>query len=167
MYLRNKLLACNQRLYGNILTRNVRVTKVKISMLFATQIAVSNYNDDVVKWKYFLRYCPFVRGIHRSPVNSPHIGQCRGTLIFSLICACINGWIYEAGDLRRHRAHYDVRVMWYKFPDFSYKPVEIICNKTVNMYHIYPGSSFDTDLQCFVSGFVWRLRRVCLCWLTS
>ena len=50
---------------------------------------------------------------HRSPVNSPHKGQWRGTLIFSLICARINGWVNngEAGDLRRHRDHYDVIVM--------------------------------------------------------
>ena len=27
--------------------------------------------DDVIKWKRFPRYRPFVRGIHRSPVNSP------------------------------------------------------------------------------------------------
>ena len=33
------------------------------------------HNDDVIKWKYFPRYWPFVRGIHRSPVNSPHKGQ--------------------------------------------------------------------------------------------
>ena len=31
------------------------------------------------------RYWPFVRGIHRSPVNSPHKGQWRGALMFSLI----------------------------------------------------------------------------------
>ena len=24
-------------------------------------------HDDIIKWKHFLRYCPFVRGIHRSP----------------------------------------------------------------------------------------------------
>ena len=29
-------------------------------------------HDDVIKWKHFPRYLPFVRGIHRSPVNSPH-----------------------------------------------------------------------------------------------
>ena len=60
------------------------------------------------KWKHFSRYCPFVRGIHRSPVNSPHKGQWRGALIFSLICAWINGWVTngEAGDLRRHRVHF-------------------------------------------------------------
>ena len=71
-------------------------------------------HDDVIKWKYFPRYWPFVRGIHRSPVNSPHKGQWRWALMFSLICAWTNGWvnIREAGDLRRHWAHYDAIVMW-------------------------------------------------------
>ena len=61
----------------------------------------------------FRGYWPFVRGIQRSPVNSPHKGQWRGALMFSLICSWINGWVNnrEAGDLRRHRAHYDVIVM--------------------------------------------------------
>ena len=72
-----------------------------------------SWSDDVIKWKHFSRYWPFVRGIHRSPVNSTHKGQWRGALIFSLICAWINGWVNnrEAGDLRRHRAHYDVIIM--------------------------------------------------------
>ena len=71
------------------------------------------FYDDVTKWKHFPRYWPFVRGIHRSHVNSPHKGQRRGTLIFSLICACINGWVNnrKAGDLRRHRIHYYLTVM--------------------------------------------------------
>ena len=71
-------------------------------------------NDDVIKWKQFPRYWPFVWGIHRSPVNSPHKGQWRGALMFTLICAWINGWVNnrEAGDLRRHRAHFDVSIMW-------------------------------------------------------
>ena len=30
----------------------------------------SGPHDDVIKWKHFLRYRPFVRGIHRSPMNS-------------------------------------------------------------------------------------------------
>ena len=59
------------------------------------------------------RYWPFVQGIHRSPVNSPHKGQWHGALMFHLICTWINGWVNnrEAGDLRRHRAHYDVTIM--------------------------------------------------------
>ena len=71
-------------------------------------IAVLTQHNDVIKWKHFPRYWPFVRGIHRSPVNSPHKGQWRGALMFSLICVWINGWVNnrEAGDLKRHRPHY-------------------------------------------------------------
>ena len=45
--------------------------------------------------------------------NSPHKGQWRGALMFSLICDRINCWVNngEAVDLRRHPAHYDVIVM--------------------------------------------------------
>ena len=70
-------------------------------------------HDVVIKWKHFPLYWPFVLGIHRSPVNSPHKGQWRGSLMFSFICAWIYGWANnrEAGDLRRHCSHYDVIVM--------------------------------------------------------
>ena len=73
-------------------------------------------HDDVIKWKHFPRYWPFVRGIHRSPVNSPHKGQWRGALMFSLICVWINAWVNNSdpGELRRHRAHYDVTVIVYR-----------------------------------------------------
>ena len=71
------------------------------------------WHDDVIKWKHFPRNWPFVREIQRSPVNSPHKGQWRGALMFSLICVWINDWENnrEAGDLRRYRAHSDVIVM--------------------------------------------------------
>ena len=70
-------------------------------------------HDDVIQWKHFSRYWPCVRGIHRSPVNSPHKDQWLGTLMFSLTCAWTKRWAnnWDAGDLRRHRAHYDVIVM--------------------------------------------------------
>ena len=57
----------------------------------------------------FPRCWPFMRGIHRSPVDSTRKDQGRGGLMFSLICVWTNGWanIRDAGDLRRHRAHYD------------------------------------------------------------
>ena len=95
------------------------------------------YHDDVIKWEHFPRYWPFVREVHRlpvnspykgqwrralmfslichrSPVNSPYKGQWRRALMFSVICAWIKCWVNnrEAGDLRRHRAHYDVIVIW-------------------------------------------------------
>ena len=70
-----------------------------------------------------------------SSVNSPHKGQWRGALIFSLIYARINGWVNtgEAGDLRRHRAHYDVIVMNnadVTMPSFVYQ----YTHKYLNMY---------------------------------
>ena len=45
--------------------------------------------------------------------NSPHKGQWRGALMFSLICVWISSWVNsrEAGDLRRYCAHYDVTVI--------------------------------------------------------
>ena len=62
-------------------------------------------HDDVIKWEHFPRY--------RSSVNSPDKGQWRGALMLSLIYAWTNAWVNNrnAGDLRRHRAHYDGTVM--------------------------------------------------------
>ena len=70
-------------------------------------------HDDVIKWKHFPCYWLFV-----PVVNSPHKGQWRWALMFSLICAWINHWVNnrEAGDLRHYRAHYDVIVMLLTFP---------------------------------------------------
>ena len=71
-------------------------------------------HDDVIKWKRFRVTGPFVQGIHRSSVNSPYKGQWRDALMFSLICGWTHGWVnnWDAGDLRRHCAHYDVTVMY-------------------------------------------------------
>ena len=74
-----------------------------------------------------------------SPVNSPLKGQWRGALMFSLICARINGRVNnrEASDLRRYRAHYDVIVM---FPQI-YAEQELIrltkCNMWILQYCIF------------------------------
>ena len=85
----------------------------------------------------FPRYWSFVRGIHRSPVNSPQKGQWSGSLMLSLICAWINGWVNksEAGDLRRHRTHYGVTVMTWSECSF------------VNMKHFAYNSAANGLLQ--------------------
>ena len=79
----------------------------------------------------FPRYWPFVRGIHRSTVNSPHKGQWRRALMFPLICDWINGWVNnrEAGDLRRYCVHCDAIVMIHK----------IFSNRlgTPEIFHLY------------------------------
>ena len=99
-------------------------------------------HDDVIEWKHFPRYWPFVRGIHRSPVNSPHKGQWRGAWMFSLICARINSWVNngEAGDLRRHRSHYDVIVMPRWAPGWS-------ANQTSRKFHVLMMIAVHTVLR--------------------
>ena len=97
-------------------------------------------HDDIFKWKHFPRYWSFVRGIHRSPVNSPHIGQWPGALMFSLICVWINDWVNsrETGDLRRYRVHYDVIVMWWELCDscwgkcFNRVKLRLLCTLPAN-----------------------------------
>ena len=69
-------------------------------------------HDDVIKWNVFSRYWIFLRGIHRSPANSPHKGRWHRALVFSLICAWMNVWVNKREALlRRYGAHYDVTVM--------------------------------------------------------
>ena len=99
----------------------VSMSSFKISFKSVLQAQFIHPDDDVITWKYFPRYWPFVRRIHRSPLNSPHKGQWRGALLFSLICAWINDRVNnrEAGDLTRRRAHYDVTVklmVWERRP---------------------------------------------------
>ena len=82
------------------------------------------------------------------PVNSPHKGQWRGALMFSFICVWINDWVnnHEAGDLRRHRGHYDVNVMkcmcttgltlfsWWRHQKETFSALLVLCegNPPVN-----------------------------------
>ena len=64
----------------------------------------------------------------------PHTkGQWGGALIISLICAWMNGWVNnrEASDLRSHRAHYDVIMMYQKLPTLLPERNEIIGNSPV------------------------------------
>ena len=70
-------------------------------------------------WRHQMEAFPcnwsFMRGIQWSPVNSPHKGQWCGDLMSSLICTWTIDWVNnrDAGDLRRHRAHHDVIVMFF------------------------------------------------------
>ena len=65
------------------------------------------YTVSLLWWHHQMRYWPFVQGIHRWPVNSPHKSQWCRTLMFSLICAWTQGWVSngDASDLRCHYAH--------------------------------------------------------------
>ena len=109
-------------------------------------------HDDVIKWKHFPRYWSFVWGIHRSSVNSPHKGQWRGALMFSLICAWINDWVNTrgAGDLRRHRANYYFIVMdigMLQLLTLSYIPL-IISSAVITLNGAFHHSILGSQLSC-------------------
>ena len=74
----------------------------KPMLMNCQQVSFEIIHDEVIKWKHFPRYWPFLRWIHRSPGNSLHKGQWRGALMFSLICALnkrlskqSSGWWFE------------------------------------------------------------------------
>ena len=71
--------------YSDVIMSAIASQITAASILFLTVCSDANqrkhqwsaslaFHDDVIKWKHFQRYWPFVRGIHRSPVNSPHQG---------------------------------------------------------------------------------------------
>ena len=101
---------CSEELPGNV----QEIFNFKVVDKFKTKAKTHNApvsypaHDDVIKWKHFPCYWPFVRGIHRSPVNSPLKGQWCRTMMFSLIYAWTNGCAdnRDAGDLRRHRTYH-------------------------------------------------------------
>ena len=103
-----------------------------------------NYSWWRPQMETFPRYWPFVRGIHQSPVNSPHKGQWREAFMFSLICIWINDWVnnHKAGDLRRNRARYDVIVMCPSYPltecvakTFNYRVIRRRIHIQINICH--------------------------------
>ena len=129
-------------------------------------------HDDVIKWKHFPRNWPFVRGIHRSPVNSPHKGQWRGALMFSLICVWMNGWVNtrEAGDLRRYRGHYDVIIMiLYNYTSRFVKSNIIrsdISSNCAFLSLIFCGYRCALSMQNYIwvlwLKFIWRIVAICM-----
>ena len=90
---------------------------VKLPWIFAGAPLVFNGVPGNTWWRHqmetFSALLALCAGNSPVPVTSPHKGQWRGSVMFSLIYAWINDWINnrEAGDLRRHRGHYDVIVM--------------------------------------------------------
>ena len=80
-------------------------------VIHGVPIAKAWWRHQMAKFSVLLALCA-----GNSPVtdlNSPHKGQWRGVLMFSLICAWTNGWVINpcVGDFRRHCVHYDVTVM--------------------------------------------------------
>ena len=67
-------------------------------------------HDGVIKWKHFPRYWPFVRWIHRPPVDS--FTKTSAAELWCFLWSAngrTNNW--DADDLRRHCTDYDVTDM--------------------------------------------------------
>ena len=106
--------------------------------------------DDIIKWKHFPHYWPFVRGIHRAPVVPSHKGQWCGALMFSSICSWTNSWANNrnTSDLRCHCTHCDVTVM--NFSEMKIKTWKFseqnVFGKYIWKYHLHNGSHFNQSI---------------------
>ena len=126
-------LIVTEHLYRRLNARLHRLKVCNRNQPYAHFMYVSNVgvHHDVIKWKHFPRYWPFVRRIHRLPVTSDAELWC-----FLWSMHWTNGWVNnrEADDLGRHRAYFDVIVMRWcwkytkvlitssKFPSFNSCP---------------------------------------------
>ena len=124
----------NLRNYNKGLVWNKCSEKILLWILNFVVLPRSWWRHQMETFSASLALCA---GNSPGPVNSPHKGQWRGALMFSLICVWINGWVNnrEAGDLKRHRGPYDVIVMW---------------NTTEQCYEIYLMHIY-VALLCFVA----------------
>ena len=88
------------------------------------------------------------------PVNSPHKGQWRGALMFSLICARINDWVNnrDAGDLRRHRGHNDVIVMIMSIAGFIWSLYPYSIDFSAAFMRRLTGWALVHGMACRLSG---------------
>ena len=105
----------------------------------------------------FPRYWPFVRGIHRSPVNSPHKDQW-------------SAWVNncEAGNLRHHRAHHDVTAMetFSKMCSYCFKTRHWICDafwiyiymstaKTISSFTYFRAMRSGVNFEIYTYIYIW------------
>ena len=89
-----------------------------------------------------------------SPVTGEFPWQRPGLDVF-LICAWINGWVNnrEAGDWRRHRAHYDVTVMEMEEPSLWLPNIPI--QWIIPPFMKSPDDWDSTDYFCTTSFFIY------------
>ena len=130
-----------------------------------TNPSSASEHEDIIKWKHFPCYWPFMQGIHRSPVNFPHKGQWCRALMFSLICTWTNSSVnnrWYTGDLRCHSAHYEVIVMKSKI--LVCPMVVTICGWLVRpsqpwVVHLSkcPPQNTDLDLTFFYHPYLHRV----------
>ena len=134
---------------------------MKINDSIITQWNKIQHND-VSKWKHSPRYWPFVRGIHRSSVNSQQKDQRRGALMFSLTCALNKrlsnqslGWWFETPTRSLWRHCNESTIQWWRSHEFECVSIRrratAISYKKTHILHV---------LHFFTIVDIWHL---CLC----
>ena len=96
-------------------------------------------HDDAIKWKYFPRYWPFVRGIH--PSRWIPLTKWRGALMFSLICAWSHQnfqtsslkWKVDMDDVLQ----YTCKIIMYTCKIIMYTCIDNYVYKQDNFVHMY------------------------------
>ena len=112
-------------------------------------MSILQWHDGVIKRKHFPRYWPFVREFTgNSPV--PAQRPVTRSLMFSLICVWINGWVNNrgTGDLRRYRAFYDVTVMTQDLRRHSYNTATKVFQKFASYRSDFAVMSLCILLHC-------------------
>ena len=120
-------------------------THNRCSQVFC-ECELSCVHDEVIKWQHFPHYWTFGQGIHRWLVNSPHKGQWRGALLFSLIRAWTNSW---AKQWRRRWFEMPSCSLWRHSNDFA---TLISCGLGQHVYEsvFVCKKIYSTWVQCHV-----------------
>ena len=123
-------------------------------------------HDDVIKWKHFSWIGPFVKGIHRSPVDSPHKASSAELWCFLWPAPEKKGWANnrDVGDSRRHRANYDDTVMVLEDQFTSARVTQLCLLCTTKWLHIQ--IPHEWGFIC-VSNTLWRINMVWLIYITN
>ena len=94
--------------------RFIRVSLYQTASCF-TRWYPGHLHDDVMKWKHYPYYWPFVRVIHRLPLDSPHMGPVQ---VMVMVCR----WSVPIHHLRQ----YWIIVIWQQ------NSIEIFCVKKMH-----------------------------------
>ena len=128
-------------------------------------ISYEIFHHYVIKWKHFPRCWSFVKGIHRSPVDSTHKGKWRGALAFSMRCAWTNDWANrrDVVDLRRYCIHCDGRhqaITWTHYVDVIMTTMAYqITSLTVVYSTVYSDADQRKHQSSASLAFVWGIHR--------
>ena len=128
------------------------------------RLSVSVPHDYVIKWKHLRRYWFFMRRIHRWPADSPHNGQWRSALMFSLICDTVEQTIetpviWDAIDSNELDGY---KCIWVVSDSSQCLPAEIYnlwaSYVSVIVSHMDISSYFVSLLICIMGKLLFTLR---------